>query len=82
MTIIEVLGVYFLLGIVALVLLDLITKRVRGRLKAASQETQLKLLDSGSFISPKTAVLLTLGALWLFYPVAIYAALFHKGREL
>ena len=66
---------YLLLGIVALGLLDLITGRVRGRLKTASYETQVKFVLTGSFVGPKTAVILTGLALWLFWPVAIYGAI-------
>jgi hypothetical protein len=75
MGILEGFGIYLLLGIVALGLLDLFTGRIRRKLKLASYQTQEKLALSGSFVGSKTAIMLTLIALWLFYPVAIYGAI-------
>jgi len=75
MVVFEVIGIYLLLGIVALVTLDLFTGRVRSRLKEASYETREKLAGAGSFVGAKTAMFLTLIALWIFYPVAIYGAI-------
>lgn len=63
-------GIYLALGIIALVLLDLFTGRVRGRLKTASFDTQQ--LTGGS---QKVALVVTILALWIFYPVAIYVAI-------
>lgn len=71
----EVIGIYLLVGIVALVLLDLITGRIRKNIKDASYKSQEKLAASGSYVGRKTAVVLTLIALWIFYPVAIYGAI-------
>lgn len=74
-------GIYLLLGIIAIGLLDLLTGRVRKRLKLASYETQGKMVASGSLVGVKTAYILTLLALWLFYPIAIYGAITgKKGR--
>jgi len=83
MGVLEIIGIYLLLGIVALVSLDLFTGRVRGKLKDASYQTQEKLAGAGSFVGAKTAIVLTLLALWLFYPVAIYGAISNKkgGRK-
>lgn len=79
MGILEVIGIYLLLGIVVLGLLDLFTGRIRGKLKTASYETREKLAGAGSFVGAKTAIALTLIALWIFYPVAIYGAI--RGKE-
>lgn len=69
------LGVYLLLGIIAIVLLDLRTRRVRNRLKTASVDTQSKLALSGSFVDSKMALIITVIALWIFWPAAIYGAI-------
>jgi len=74
------LGLYFGLGIIAIGILDLCTGRVRKRLREASYETQSKLAVSGSFIGVKTALFLTIVALWLFWPIAIYGAV--RGNDL
>lgn len=73
-------GIYLGLGIIALGILDVLTKRVRARLVAASGETQDRMFDAGQFLGRKTAMVLTAGALWLFWVVAIYGAL-RTGRD-
>ena len=79
MGIFEIIGIYLLTGIVALGLLDLFTGRIRKKLKTASYETQEKLAGAGSFVGTKTAMVLILIALWIFWVVAIYGAL--KGAK-
>jgi len=79
MVVYQAIGAYLVLGIIALGLLDLFTGRVRNRLKEASYEAQDKLAKSGSFVGVRTAMVLTLLALWLFWVVAIYGAL--KGAK-
>jgi len=77
----EAIALYFVIGVVALALLDLITGRVRKRLREASYETQDKLIKSGQAVGVKTALLLTIGALLLFWWLAIYSAIrdvFHR----
>lgn len=68
-------GGYFALGVVALGLLDLITKRIRNRLSSASHESRNRLLESGSPVGTSEATILTIITLWLFWPLVIYAAL-------
>ena len=70
MNIIEIISVYLGFGICAIALLDLFTKRVRNRLKTASLDTQLLTGESH-----KMAFVVTILALWLLWPVAIYAAI-------
>lgn len=65
-----IVGVYLVTGILAVVLLDILTGRVRERIKGASVETQTLTGDS-----PKVAFVVTVLALWLLWPVAIYAAI-------
>lgn len=71
----EAIALYFAIGVVALALLDLITGRVRKRLREASFETQDRLIKSGQPTGTKTALLLTIGALLLFWWLAIYSAI-------
>ena len=72
------LGIYFGLGIVVIVVLDLCTGRVRKRLRVASSETLNKLALSGSYVGARVAMLITVLALWLFWPVLIYGVV-RKG---
>ena len=72
-------GVYFATGIVALGLLDLLTRRIRTRLSSATMGAKDKLAISGSFVGNKEATILTIGALWLLWPVAIFSAV--KGDK-
>lgn len=72
---------YLLAGVVALVVLDISTGRIRNRIAAASQETQEKLTTSGNIVGIRTARVVILFALWLLWPIAIFGALFGKGGD-
>lgn len=78
MGVFEIIGIYLLTGIVALGLLDVFTGRIRKKLKSASVQSQAKLAASGSYVGTKTAVVLILIALWIFWVVAIYGAISEK----
>lgn len=80
-TIVSILGVYFSLGLFALCVLDIVTGRIRTRLKTASVEAQSKLAVTGNYVGGKTSKVLVLGALWLLWPVAIYGALTPSKEE-
>ena len=71
----EIIGIYLLTGIVALGLLDLFTGRIRKNIRDASYKSQDKLIARGSYVGMKTAIVLTLIALWIFWVVAIYGAI-------
>lgn len=73
-TLLLVVGAYLLVGIIAIALLDLFTGRVRERIKAGAYEAQIITGDKRL-----GAIIVTILALWLFWPLAIYAALFQKG---
>ena len=81
MGIFEIFGIYLLTGLVALGLLDVFTGRIRKKLKSASYQTQAKLAASGSLVGRKTAMILILIALWIFWVVAIYGAISEKMEE-
>ena len=69
-------GIYLLLGLAVLALFDLITGRVRRRLKDASFETQSKMV-----VRAKTAIVITVIALWMFWPLAIYSAIVSQFKS-
>lgn len=73
--IVSILGVYFSLGLIALCVLDIITGRIRKRLRSASLEAQSKLAVTGNFVGGRSSVVLVMVALWLFWPIAIWGAL-------
>ena len=64
------LAIYLALGLVAIAVLDLTTKRVRRRLLTAAYDTQQLIGESR-----KVAIVVTTLALWALWPVAIYGAL-------
>lgn len=70
-----VVGIYLAAGLFALSILDIITKRIRNRLRSASLDTQSKLANTGNYTGVKTAIVITLIALFLFWPAVIYSAL-------
>ncbi len=63
-----ILACYLVVGAAAIFLLDLLTGRVRSKLRAASLDV---IVLTGS---AKAALAVTLIALWVFWPAAIYAA--------
>ncbi len=65
---------YLVVGILGIALLDIKTKRVRRRLKDGAMDTQQ--ITGGNF---KVALLITILALWAFWPFAIYGAVTSKG---
>lgn len=72
------LGVYLVLGLIALIILDLITHNVRNKIQSASDETREKLIATGTYYSPKASLVITLLALWIFWVVAIFASFTSK----
>ena len=75
-----VIAVYFIGGLLALLVLDLLTKRIRTKLGAAAEDARYQMLATGSFISSRAAFTLTCGALWLLWPIAIWGALSTIGK--
>jgi len=74
-------GVYFIVGVVAIGLLDLITKRIRHRIRDASYETQSRLMD-GVQMRPgiQMSMLITAVALWVFWLPVVLGALYDWLR--
>lgn len=69
-------GIYLGVGIIALLIFDIITKRVRNRLSATSYEAQSVMWKAGSGAGYKTAMAVTLIYLWLLWlPVIAYGIL-------
>jgi len=84
MNIFAVIGLYFITGIIILVLLDIITGSVRRWFKSAPYDTQEAMLTSPyvrSFVGVKTAVVLAVGALLLFWPLAVIMVVINKVRK-
>lgn len=81
---IQSLGWYLLAGIIALLVLDIATGRIRNRIKDASYDSMHKMQDNGQPVGYKTALWATIIALWAFWPVAIFGAiisLFGKRKD-
>lgn len=74
---------YFGSGLVALLMFDLFTKRLRSGWKNAVADAQMKLTESGSFVGAITLVVVTLIATWLFWPFVFIGAVTPKkeGRK-
>ncbi len=69
-----VIATYLLLGLASLAILEAITGRIRKQIGVAAQETQTKLANAGQFTGHTMSMLITLLALWVFWPVAAYGA--------
>lgn len=66
-----VIGFYLLAGLIAITMLEVLTKRVSRRIRSASFDTQ-SITGSNNV---KVSIIVTLCALLLFWPFAIYAAI-------
>ena len=75
------LGAYFTLGIVAIVLLELFTGKVRHNFAGAQEDARQKLLASGNYMGQRTSRLVMAGALWLFWPAALYGVIRSSGDD-
>lgn len=67
-------GIYLVVGALAILLLDIITGRIRRRIVGVSYDTQT-VTGGGRWV----ALVVTILALWVFWPLAIYAAVFQRG---
>ncbi len=66
---------YFILGSVVLLIFDLVTGgRIRNRLQSATDETQSKILEGGSYIGRTTSGIMFAVALILFWWVVLVGA--------
>lgn len=72
-------ALYLVVGMGALVLFDLLTRRrIRRKLDSATCETQDILARSGNPVRLKTAKVIFFGAMWLFWPMVLVGALSEK----
>jgi hypothetical protein len=76
-----VLGAYFALGLVAILLLDLFTGRVRRNFATAQEDARQKLLATGNYMGHRASWFVMAGALWLFWPVALYGVMRNSGDD-
>lgn len=75
MKILIIVGIYLLIGLVSLAFLELKDKRISRKIKNASREAQVGLINSGIYAGGKMSLIILLGSLWLLYPVALYGAI-------
>ncbi len=67
---------YFGMGVVSLYIFDRLTKRIRRKLVPAAAEAQDKLVATGTFVSSRVAIGVTVVALMLFWPLVIGTAVY------
>ena len=76
------LAIYLGVGLFALLLFDVCTKRLTSRFGDASTEARATLAASGSLVGSKTAKVLTALAVWLLWPFVFIGAMTGgKGKE-
>ena len=86
MTIYTGIGIYLLIGGIALVIFDAITKRIRHKMTSAVVDTQNRLVASGNPVGNRVAAVLLFWATWLFWPVVFIGAITkpkggHNGKS-
>jgi len=72
------LALYFGVGVLALVGLNAFTKKLWSRAKESIADVQIKMSTSGEPVGHKTAAVLLIVALWLFWPVAVFGSLTRR----
>lgn len=75
-----VIGLYLSGGIIVLVVFDLLTGRIRNRISPASDETRSKLAGTGYWAGHKGAIVITVLATWIFWPVVVYGFVESKFK--
>lgn len=78
MSILIGISIYLVIGVIALCVFDCITKRLRRKLTIATAETQNSMAASGTPVGNRTAAVLLVGAIWLFWPVMFIGVLTDK----
>ncbi len=73
--------IYFLVGVLFLIVFDTVTKRIRSKFSQATKETQTRLLASNNYIGHKTSVCLFICALWVFWPAVLIGAITDKKES-
>ena len=78
-----VLLIYFIGGLLALLVFDLITKgRIRSNMPMAGTQAQIRMAEANNPIGPKAGMAMMLVITWLFWPmVLIGAATDKKGDD-
>ena len=77
-------GIYLLIGVIYLALLELMTGRISKNLSKATVETQTRMADNSyapTLVSGKMAKYLTLGAMELFWPFVVIGMFIRKGSD-
>jgi hypothetical protein len=76
--------IYLCTGLVALGILELLTRRISRRLWPKAGEVQVILANTGNVVGNRIAFIITALVLWAFWPGAIGAAvisLFRRKNE-
>lgn len=76
-----IVGIYLGVGLAFLIIFDMLTGRVRSRLKSASLETRSRLAGAGAFVGARMSVVILLLALWIFWPVVLWGAVRSKRDD-
>ena len=89
--VVKVIIAYLLIGLIAVIIFELSTKRIRNRIKNASYDTQEQIvnttarLNTPTIVTYKVALVMTLISIWIFYPFLLWSALRGKlekrGKE-
>ena len=82
MSIFTGIGIYLLIGLLALGVFDVATKPIRNKLTNASVETQTQLTAAGNPVNTQTASILLIGALWLFWPMVFIGILTDRRKDI
>ena len=71
---IQVLVGYFVCGLMALALFDIVTGRLRSNWSGSVTDTMVRLSEVNVPLGAKVAAVLLASVLWLFWPAVLYSA--------
>lgn len=75
MMLVYIIAIYLVIGVLAVVTYDLITKRIRRNFKEGVEDAQGNLAMNGTYAGKKTASLFVLVATLIFWPLVFIGAL-------
>ena len=77
----QYIGLYLVAGIVILALFDLLTSRIRKRLRGAAVQAQADMASRGNYSGTKSAIVMVTLAIWMFWPLVISSAVLSLAKK-
>jgi hypothetical protein len=77
----QIIAVYFIIGLLVLILFELITKRISTKLTSAGVQAQITMAEAGNPIGRKVGVILMAVLTWVAWPMVLVGAATKVNEE-